>query len=242
MENHIYFTLPSQWSFLVETFPSIPLHFVQLWNYNAHNKTAKITTTSCRLILDSILPKNEVVYVVDPFIVSVNAEWTFRLYGYAHMVPDKFSSQGTVQYFRSVHWKLANQVEFWFLSVALSSAHAQCKTWTNPKWRFATTHPCNHVLAVENIKTVIVANTAPIKFSTVPAKKFDLDIGVQNFWTAWRLNFRTVRLVPCERNTGQKFGTWRELSFSLLFPVTTLLDNKLTSSLCFRLWTHPGTL
>ena len=54
LENHIYFTLPSQWSFLVETFPSIPLHFVQLWNYNAHNKTAKITTTSCRLILDSI--------------------------------------------------------------------------------------------------------------------------------------------------------------------------------------------
>ena len=54
LENRIYFTLPSQWSFLVETFPSIPLHFVQLWNYNANNQTAKITTTSCRLILDSI--------------------------------------------------------------------------------------------------------------------------------------------------------------------------------------------
>ena len=54
LENHIYFTLPSQWSFLVETFPSIPLHFAQLWNYNANNQTAKITTTSCRLILDSI--------------------------------------------------------------------------------------------------------------------------------------------------------------------------------------------
>ena len=91
-----------------------------------------------------ILPKNEVVYVVDPFILSVNAEWMFRLYGYAHMVPDKFSSQGTVQYFRSVHWKLANQVEFWFLSVALSSAHAQCKTWTNPKWRFAAELPLIH--------------------------------------------------------------------------------------------------
>ena len=72
LENHIYFTLPSQWSFLVETFPSIPLHFVQLWNYNAHNKTTKMTT-SFRLIRDSILPKNEVVYVVDPFILSVNS-------------------------------------------------------------------------------------------------------------------------------------------------------------------------
>ena len=54
LENHIYFTLPSQLSFLEETFPSIPLHFVQLWKYNANNQTAKITTTSCRLILDSI--------------------------------------------------------------------------------------------------------------------------------------------------------------------------------------------
>lgn len=72
LENHIYFTLPSQWSFLAETFPLIPLHFVQLWKYNAHNKTTKITMTSCRLIRDSILPKNEVVFVVDPFILSVN--------------------------------------------------------------------------------------------------------------------------------------------------------------------------
>ena len=37
------------------------------------------------------------------------------------------------------------------------------------------------------------------------------------------------------KNSSGDAGTWRELSFSLLFPVTTLLDNKLTSSLGFRL-------
>ena len=160
------------------------------------------------------------------------------------MVPDEFSSQGTVQYFRSLH---ETGQPSWILTFVSSFIICPCAVRLLNKSKMAsrcwvTTHQWNHALAVENIKTVIVANTAPVKFSTVPAKKFDLDIGVQNFWTAWRLNFRTVMLAPCERNTGQKFVWWRELSFSLFFPVTTLLDNKLTSSLCFRLWTHPGTL
>ena len=91
---------------------------------------------------------------------------------------------------------------FWLLSVALSSAHAQCATRTNPKWClfcWVTTNPCN----------LIVAHTAPVRFSTVPAKNFDLDFGEQNFWTAWRLNFPTESLVPRERNTGPKFVWYR---------------------------------
>lgn len=39
---------------------------------------------------------------------------------------------GTVQYFRSVHTKLTNQVDFFFS--VLQSAHSQRATQVNPKW------------------------------------------------------------------------------------------------------------
>ena len=52
------------------------------------------------------------------------------------------------------------------------------------------------------LKTVMVFHTARVKIWTVAVKNLASYLfWRRNFWTARRLNFRTVKMFPCERNT-----------------------------------------
>ena len=68
------------------------------------------------------------------------------------------------------------------------SCHAFMQRW-----------PC---LCSIKLKTVMVFHTARVKIWTLAAKNLASSLFLPpNFWAARRLNFRTVKMFPCERKT-----------------------------------------
>ena len=87
---------------------------------------------------------------------------------------------------------------------------------------WVTTHPCNHALTVKNLNSYGVHST-PVKFAVQKFRrswcshqrwsnfrsyrqKIWPRFWCSNFWTARRLNFRTVKTVPCEHLIARIFN------------------------------------
>lgn len=110
----------------------------------------------------------------------------------------------------------------WILTFVSSFIICPCAVRNLNKSKMAsrcwvTTHQCNHALAVGNIKTVIVANTAPVKFSTAPARNLTLILVfkilnglVSKFpygkdGSVWTQHRSKIRLVTRERDASYHF-------------------------------------
>ena len=69
---------------------------------------------------------------------------------------------------------------------------------TSPNW--TATHPRNHAFNVQKFRRSWYSQRAGQTFDRT-SQNFDLHFGLQIFWTARRLNFRTVSVLPCELKT-----------------------------------------
>ena len=122
---------------------------------------------------------------------------------YVHKPPDEIWLDSSLTRNRSltVHTVQTNQVEYQFLSELLLSTHAKSATSANPKWSLSAELPRIHETTPSPPKNVhgYSAQTAQVKFSTVPAKKMNSILAFKYF-KARGLNFYTVKIVPSKRN------------------------------------------
>ena len=106
-------------------------------------------------------------------------------------------SHGTVQYFCSRftrNWRASSG----FTICPYAERYFSKSEMTSPNWN--ATHPRTHAFDVQKFRRSWHSQRSGQIFDRT-SKKFDLHFGLQIFWTARHLNFRTVSEPPCERKT-----------------------------------------